>query len=712
MEIGIFWSTNADIEVLYHYLFAKNKRWNEFELFFNEPKLKLFTSKSDIINDKGEVNVERINKCSALFILAELEWGNHSLIDFHGINIVQHLRLNDINVPIFICSFVNEEYLIQEMGYLILQSMGHYFIHLPSGIVNDYKVRSLDQIELKDIKFHFCDLVGIIRTKFHFAKQEADRIIKANPEGYIEAKKLLLKEFRQLLIYPDLPPKVSSEITNLIYEIETLDNSTSFNEIIKKEESLLLSYFDDKETSSQIIKKRLEWELLLLDDYPEEAIDFIKLLETQNIKVHIAKTYLEAKNLIDEDKNNKIAVVVSDYRLEDENRNYKAKQGYSFVEWLSKQSRFNEIFVLSHLSRNFLKETFYSYSIRVQIESKSNIRGRDTEKLYDFVNKLIESGNQICELVHNLPTTIRWKEMDLFYAHYRKIPGYFQVEKEISIESRNIIQQIENLRDTAEVSGLSEEDLQTLPLFSGIKTFPNLTGRLCNPVKDESTKHKPELFRLIYNEKSNEYDPYLFQDPSIPKYFSYFKNKMIARRIAWWLIFIEGLNSNTVYSLLMKGEYVNKNAEKETNDAKTLINTRLAIKKEDFPANLLMEEKAWFKYEMGVDLNDFISIISGFQDYFTNVFETFLPKMNRKNNEFVKLNEYFIYNEQFLFHTANDIRKATELSIVTMNDSKDVVSLLDGLVQRLNFEDKICFPYFKSLEKYILSQYKKHIKRS
>jgi hypothetical protein len=58
-----------------------------------------------------------------------------------------------------------------------------------------------------------------------------------------------------------------------------------------------------------------------------------------------------------------------------------------------------------------------------------------------------------------------------------------------------------------------------------------------------------------------------------------------------------------------------------------------------------------------------MSVISGFEYYFVQLFEHFMPKMNKKAMEYTELKTGFIVNENFVFHSANDIRKALELSL-------------------------------------------------
>lgn len=503
MKIGIFWNSFPFIgisetkikETLNYYLLDKNIEHENFDEYFEKAtidSLNISLLPIDIINrDNSIINCKQFQDFDALFILAELDWHDHKLTDFYGITIARKLRLKNIKCPVFICSFMSEEYLSSKGQFKILGFRSHYFLHLPKGIVEDIEVSPLDEMELLDCKMHYCGIEGSIREIYH-RKQHI-----LPEDDFVSAKKHildLLEEINQLM---DLPEYLKPEIEKLIVEVQGKEDIKELKIFCKSDESRILAHLKDQDkddTSKQLFDDiQGEWKILILEDVRKDIDSLFDSLKSAGIKeenILHAISFDEAKKIIENDKEpekndsgNKISVVICDYRLEKDGKQ-KGKQGYSFVEWLSKQDRYNEIFVYSGLARRFLKETFKRYNIRVTVNSKYDI----TDRMGDFVDEVIEKGNEIAELIINRPTSEAWREMQLFYKHYRQWPGYDNMEREISEVSRNIINQIKYLRETIE-----KYDLKEKISFSQIPTLPNLAGRIFKDFEKSQVEANPEL---------------------------------------------------------------------------------------------------------------------------------------------------------------------------------------------------------------------------
>lgn len=743
MKIAVFWnkiqqdclSDKHIKKTVFDSLITPNLINTNFGNFFNsatQDSLYVYYTPNGIINTNGIlINPENFNDFDAFFISAELTWLGHEMSDFFGLTIVRKLRLKNFKCPVFICSFMPENYFSLKSQFKILDFRGHYFLRLPNGLNEDLETSPLDEMELLDCKMHYCGVEGSIREIYH----RKQHIL---PEDDFESAKNhileLLHEIKQLT---DLPENLKPEIEKLIIEVDNIEELQKLKVFCKSDETRILGHLkeSDRDVPTTGVYEAIngDWKILILEDVRKDIEPLLNSLKLAGIKeenILHAVSFDEAKAIIKSDIGNKITVVVCDYRIEKDGKQ-KGRQGYSFVEWLSKQDRFNEIFIYSGLARRFLKETFKQYNIRVNVNSKYDV----ADSMGNFVDEVIDKGNEIAELVLHRPTTEAWREMEVFYRNYRQWPGYDRMEKEISEFSRNIINQIKYLRETIE-----KYDLKEKVSFSPITTLPNLAGRIFKDFEKSKVETDLQLLSNYSSENIRCYPMkgkkdketgldttkevyYCFPPITDEKYReNYFKNKLVARRIAWWLLMVEGIHLNTVYSLLSKGEYVNnyfrktENSEElqsqldneipETIDAKTLINTRLAVIREDFPYRLLVEEKNWFKYEMNTDLNDLMSTICGFENYFTNIFESLEPNMNKQKKEYCELKNRFIINDKFLFHTANDIRKALELSIKSLDEPNDQKQLLYKVLERHDSNDMICKPYFDKLENYCLNQIK------
>jgi len=743
-KVLVLWKKSVNIEkiglrhILFNYLFNdhSNKKHTDYFIDIQENMLDLFTESNfdwDIQNDNDDIehfslNHKSIGTYQAIFILAELDWHGHSLTDFYGLTTAQKLRLNNIKCPIFICSFMPYEYLLKEEQYKILSFRGQYFIQLPEAYNEDIEILPLDELELLDCKMHYCGIEGSIREIYH-KKQHI-----LTEKNLDEAKKQFASLIEEIIQLKGLPVNVAKVAEKLKEEGKKVEKREDLLVLCKADESKLLTYLKDSE--KEIVHNQLKtdikwnWKILILEDNPNDIEPLIQTLTSISFpeeNILFANTYDEAVSIINADRGNKIAVAICDYRLEQEG-NVRQKQGYSFVMWLSKQDRYTEIFVYSGLSRRFLKDVFKIFNIRASVYSKYEM----LNSMNGFVDEVIDKGNEIADFVTHCPTSDAWANIEQFYQQYRQGIGYDSMEREINETARNILIQIENLWETIE-----KYDIKEKVSLSKIPTFPNLSGDLSKVFKksevDENSKlldsFLPENTKLYEiqidkkNKKKNQVSKYYcFYSITEEKYRTYFKNKLIARRIAWWLLMCKGIHINTVYSLLTKGEFINdyfnksqnydewqsslENSTPETDKAKALIYTNLAIKREDFPYNLLIEEKNWFKYDMNFDLNDLMSIFSGFENYFNGFFETFHSKMNWDFDAYKELEDTFIINinGRFKFHTANDIRKALELSIKSLENTNDKRDLIYKVISRFDENDIICKPYFDKLHKYCKTQ--------
>ncbi|MCD4680747.1 MAG: response regulator [Bacteroidales bacterium] len=567
MNIGIIWSENISEETLRFYLFGKNKNCNNFDKFFNEEINVTLVKHSDLFPKQNEINSKFLEEFSALFILAELNWNGNALSDFYGIKVVQQLRLKNITAPIFICSFASENYPVKEKGFLILQSMGHYFIHLPTGITKDYEIRLLEEMELEDIQLHFCDIVGLIKTIWH---KKPEALILPFEEGkkYIKG---LLEDIRNIGNLPHAIYKETKKVEDELIKIEKESFSTFLDE--NTERRFLIHLEDSSENA--VFNYSGGWEVLILEDKPDQVQTLKNRLEEIHLelKVHLVSTYSEAINKIKEDLFNRITVVIVDYRLEDSLGNFKGKQGYSFISWLIQQNRFTDIFVYSGQSRTSVLSTFKRFGIQINYKRKTEVEGKILE---DFLEEIIDKGNQMYEALLNQPHTGIWDySLRSFYAHYRNHKDYILFEQQISQDAKRYIKQLDyflNLSINDEENGWFNSLMKggiIIPPFKGVR-------KLQLRKVGHSVPPKP---------KRNGQDD---------EYYETFKKILVIRRIVLWLKNQTKIdNWLIIANLIFEGTFNSKSEKKDTKD-KTLI-TYSCVSDGDYPSRILVEEKNWYK---------------------------------------------------------------------------------------------------------------------
>ncbi len=615
INIGIIWSEGISTETLDFYLFNSRNKHEHLKNYFSEYKLVLIKP-TQLLEESGEIEKKFLNDFQSIFILAELKWHNEILSNFYGIEIAQKLRLSDFIAPIFICSFVPEEYLVKKRNYLILKSIGHYFIHLPTGLSMDWEIRVLDQMELVDIQSHYCDSAGIIKTIWH-KKQEAIIMNFLEGKNFIKG---LLDDIRNI---SNLPEPIYSETEKLERELNEVDEVSFSTFLDERTDRIFLSHLEDI-TDQPVYSYKKGWEVLILEDKPNQVKKLKEKLEKINdsLKVHLATSYIEAIKIISKDIFNKITIAIVDYRLEDSQGNSKEKQGYSFISWLLKENRFTDIFVYSGQSRTTVLNTFQSFGIKPSYKRKTEVIGK---VLNDFIEEIVEKGNMMYSALLNQPRSGIWNHsLRVFYAHYRNHEDYILFESQISLEAKRYIKQLDyflTLSVTAAENGWFNRLLREgilIPPFKGVRK-----GQL----RDNKGKlpPKPKPF--------GEYD----------EFFETFKIWLIIRRIVLWLKNQNGINDwKTIASLIFEGTF-----QTEKPDDKALM-TYTCLSDDDYPSRILVEEKHWFQsiihdYEDPESINDKEKIV--YFDESINIMDTFLNdnmELIRTNQELHKAIQPFI----------------------------------------------------------------------
>ena len=187
------------------------------------------------------------------------------------------------------------------------------------------------------------------------------------------------------------------------------------------------------------------------------------------------------------------------------------EQGYDFLLWLTRQDRFNHLVALSGLSKRFLMTSFRKNNLRVNVYSKNDLIGNGVNIFADDIEVF---GDEVNQIICDQPMSKAWKTIKPFYIYHRNSRNYRSIEQEISIRARSLIAQARRITQFEDSEMRSIHD---------IDQYGKLTTNLIN--------------KLPGNEEA----------------FEAYKEKMIARRVAYWLINFEFLNRREIAALLQKG---------------------------------------------------------------------------------------------------------------------------------------------------------------
>jgi hypothetical protein len=558
----------------------------------------LFNNRTNLaIKNVNELNKEQFNGDSILVILCELDWdeiGQHrNYCEFYGIELAKKYLRSKLRVknPILFISAV-PHYVLENPKYNIIRCVGHDFLSFEDYGTEKWErtienLKPLTDLQLLDIINNYCDIKNIIGDIFHKYRGSIATSLRESEDKRWESLKRILTECLNEVIRLLGNSQESQE--------RKLKVMTEFNndKMIKKQESGFEEWFSSKandfsslipeENNGKVEEpdREYEWKVLFLDDEPDSIKGIVDSFP-KNLEIIQATTVEQAEYIIEQDKYNKINVIIADYRLydfTDEVHRHQSKQGYDFLFELSKKNRLNSLIALSGLGRKQLLESFLKYNTKVAVFAKNDLSNEQSIKL--FVDYVIDSGDAIELAIINHPTSPQWISYNknkvqfcTFYSNFRNRHDYNVIEARISLKASEYIRRIESLfrkrvfKNDGDISDFIIGDFPTLK---------NLGGH--------------------------------FDDLIDKKYWDYFENKMTARRVAIWCILIKGMELKQVYNVLSTNSLLNLKKSSESS-YKTLINSELALKIEDVPLFILAEEKNWFR-EIGYDIEKIDNLLVG-----------------------------------------------------------------------------------------------------
>lgn len=586
----------------------------------------------------------------------ELESSNKKIFE-NGIEYARYLRrVNKYKTPIMFTSFLSKKKIFEiYKNPNIINAQKHYFLQLPYTNVDLVKLNTseteLTDIQLSDVVLNFCELKSSIRESYHLFKGRLNEINnkKQSKKEKLEQSNVEIENLKKILQrdYIDIP-QVLFAFNALVSGLNKENIEEKINEISTLGDEVLSKYITSDNDTTQTIEPLVEkpWEVLFLDDKPDELAKVLELVKSRNVIYHIAESVKEAKKIIEDDTYNKIAVVVSDFRLFDTKSPDKVtdEQGYDFLIWLAKQPRINGLMALSGLSKWFLINSFNKLGINVKVFSKSNLAGAEAL----FVEELENLGEKYYDYLINQPTGAAWKNLKQYYAFYRNNKDYEKLEENICLHSAEIIEDIKkNIHSKDPIKQI--KSISTY-ITESQSNFDNKTYQTIN----ESTLKK-------------------------------FYDKLIIRRVLIYMYLWDENSLDQVCELLAKNlSTKSEKKEKEEKDKtignKKQIMTNCGLKEVDIPVNILSEEKNWLE-TVGVEVKGYKVAHNAIYDLFEFFF------VNYPINEIKKLKDNFTKNKS-LKTIEQKFEKLNENLKADSTNKKMIDDFYNDLKRFLNILDK------------------------
>jgi hypothetical protein len=624
-------------------------------------------------------------------------------------------RVQKCKDPIVFTSFLPVNDLLNQSQTGILTAIGHAYLQMPYSDqeLDDILrgVNPLNDIQLNDIIINFCQQRSAVRESFHAFKGRI-REIKNREINPIEKADAFIAEFadyeKELIKDVGNYPEIIKEYNRIIKLYNSTDDKSI--ELIEavQEESFVSFLPVDEDSIKETTYEKKPWKVLFLDDKPAELESIFAVLKERKIGYEKAKSSSEAKEIIEADAKNELAVIVADYRLFEPNNDgwskYKMQkeQGYDFLLWLSKQDRYNAMIALSGLSKWFLMDSFRQYQLNVKVYSKSGLLGGGAKLFVDDIEYL---GNQYNNVVNSKPKALSWefrktkvtildrktnKTLDTYYISHKfndlltiekindKITGTNKKRENKKNKKDDV--KIDKIRDTDHIVEMDVENYELVPYYIYHRNSSEYFT-VENSINQQAEKVARELEFALDNSSVFNFSALVSiqgnatktMKGEIEKEYPDFQLKLLQRRVFYYLI-LKGFDRDAISKMLHKGD---SQSEMSESMIKAVPNM-LAIQSEtDIPYGLLVEEKHFLQHYMHLPIYNIAEMMDQTYSIINDVLSKYF-----KNNEVIAeaLKNYCVENDnQIYFGTVsmNEVHIILKKIVDILLDQNNVVIAQD-----------------------------------
>lgn len=488
---------------------------------------------NNIVSKDELLKIEKTD--NTVFLLnIHLNWDLCKLITNYGFDIANVIRTQiKSKAPIIFYSPIQQEYFEKksekEIKYKILFGRGSAFIEAPfkEAVLNEIfeSIEPLSKAALHDVVTMLCDLKGIVIEKINH-----DLKFGKDINAVMNTIQPYLSEEQKRHIALDA----------FIYEIEKVDTEKDFNTAKQLfVERCNYELTAQGENKLKIDKKK--YTVLIVDDIEEELEKAARYLKS-DFNVITASTGKNAIGILSDDTDNKILLVLSDWRLfKDDNKNYwQSLQGYEVLEVAAKTG-IRSLFALTSQANFLIHQIRDVMELHFSLFQKQNLT---TERQWKVLaDALIEACETTDELINSQPTSDQW------------------------------VSRVRKKKDL----GLSLKELYAIKRHTRDNFFIEIENR-----SDKIW----ETYQI--NQKHLRYELGALSTTLVN--FGVLQEVLVQRRV-WIGLFLNYMHPEDIYELVSKKP--NKSA---TQSDITQLKIKLCIVEEDIKQErFLPEERAWFK---------------------------------------------------------------------------------------------------------------------
>ena len=524
-------------------------------------------------------------KAARIFILAELDWHpNMKMHSFHGFELLKQLRIDGIRVPIIMCSILERSYFLDlgqsPYGFLNLPH-SNAFIQIPAEesilkTADSFPLKLVSTQQLEDAVSHFADPHGMLNEIIHDLKNK----IQQDPQAALDQA---LVNLRKLIPSNNLPA-FDHLAANFREAIE--QEPRSLSKLVTQKKLDFVALLNNSPRQFAAVEKILEWQILFIDDNPNQRETVQKNFRDRGIQCITAGTGEEAIQILEMDyrgelpiegypdqfhPQNSITVVICDLRFINEANEWHPMQGYDIIDHIYyKLSNFVCFYMLTSKDGSVSENAAKPRRIQVKWLPKGDVLYSGSENGFNrFFNQVKLDGTNMLRTICSFPkanywATSTWKgklnyHLQTYYRQFRLSDNYSEKDNWIS--------------DCAE-QYIFEAEL----------------------VKEEMHRNKTKVdeldfsFQFMAGIKNNAKDP-----DSMEKFYV----KLIGRRIAIGLYFKQW-EEGEISDILKYQEFRDHEVDRQLLTNYLALATKLS---KIIPGQILVEERNWVEQSLGVSLD-------------------------------------------------------------------------------------------------------------
>lgn len=396
-----------------------------------------------------------LKSVEGILITVELNWGKTEYSVLYGLDLVGKLRARGFRCPITLTSYLPEDllkfsqaipderfrYLAQDpsMRFIPLLELERGSPNFPRDLFED----ALDEFLSQELMHSLYDKWGYIRKLLHDFSSDVRCL-----DTTILRQRLVSGFFEISALFPEMSDEIENLKAGILDLIQSGVNQKNWSSPIHQKLEQLKSLLSvpikpGQDFEDEFPDKGLS--ILIIDDEDkeidllEERLRMVNGLQ-ESLICFRANNGAEARRILEDDRDNRIRVVVCDSRFYDANGKFAREQGYHIINEIDKMDRLTSFIALTGVEPDYLHQLQKNITCRAMPFTKHKVL-RNDHVFTHFVRWILEFDRNLEEL---LTDQFDFKNSRFFkeYLRHKSSHDYSLVEKKVAKRAYEIVMNV------------------------------------------------------------------------------------------------------------------------------------------------------------------------------------------------------------------------------------------------------------------------------